>query len=50
MGLLDELCHRARRLSVFIKLDAVIDALKLLVNWKGQVNWLVHLLIVGFDI
>ena len=29
---------------------AVIDAFEVLVIWQGLVNWLVHLLIIGFEV
>ena len=50
MRLLNYLCRRVWRLSVVGVLNEVIDALEILVNRQGQVNWLVHLLVFIFDV
>ena len=50
MGILDDLCSRVRSLSVVRELNTVIDVIKVFFNWKGQVNWFVHSLIVGFEV
>ena len=47
---LNDLCRSVWRLYIIGILDAVINALKLLVNEQEWVNWLVHLLISGFEV
>ena len=48
--LLDDLFRRVQRLSVISVLNALIDALEAFVNQKVQVNWIVHSLVVGFEV
>ena len=50
MRLLDTLFHSVWRPEIVGILDAVIDALKVLVHWQRRDNWLVHYLIVGFEV
>ena len=50
MRLLDDLCRRVRTLDVAVVLDAFIGAVKVLVNCQELVNWIVHSLIVGFEV
>ena len=50
MRFLDDLCRLVQSLSVVSVLDSVIDALKVLVDWKWKFNQLVHLLIFGLKV
>ena len=50
MGILYELCFCVRRIAVFGELHAVINSLELFMDRKGQFDWIVHSLIVIFEI
>ena len=50
MRLLDNLWCRVRSLAISRVLYAVIEALELIVDWQGWINWLVHYLIVSFEV
>ena len=50
MGLLDNLFCRIRRLTVVDKLHIVINSFEVFVYRQGQVNQIVHFLIVGFEV
>ena len=50
MVIMDDMFRRSNRLSVFGKLNIVINFLKVFVDRQRQVDHLIHLLIVIFDI
>ena len=50
MGLLYEFCRRLSLYAVVGKLHAVIDSLEVFIDQQGRVNWLVHSLIVRFEV